>query len=216
MAREDRIRKERSIFHLLERPGNMEELLIKWRGCERCELHRTRKNICIGNGSENARVLVVAEAPGRAEDESGNVFVGREGLLSKKWMAAYVPDEDTYWTNLLGCMPRRLVTGALIMEEHVRACSKRVDDLVDVIRPRLVVLLGARALQGSMEKSVSVSTFSARTHVYYGANVVATIHPSALSKDNDYRYKRLIQEGLKEDFERLGAVYRGVLREGSP
>ncbi len=86
--------------------GELEILKQQVRGCELCELHRTRTQTVFGNGSPQAELFIVGEAPGADEDAQGEPFVGRAGQLLNSMLAAIgLQREQVYIANILKCRP---------------------------------------------------------------------------------------------------------------
>src|SRR5215207_5268301 len=118
----------------------LDELAAQIRVCTRCPLHESRTHAVPGDGSYNARVMIIGEAPGREEDESGHPFVGSAGRYRA----------DFFITNTVKCRPPKNRTPKSI---EVGTCtSNYLFEQMQLINPRLVMLLGgvsAKAVLGA-------------------------------------------------------------------
>ncbi|MDQ3013339.1 MAG: uracil-DNA glycosylase, partial [Acidobacteriota bacterium] len=114
--------------------------------CQRCKLWTTRTKIVFGEGSQQAQLMFVGEAPGADEDASGRPFVGRAGQLLDKMLAAIdMKREDVYIANILKSRP----PGNRNPEaDETRACIPFLYRQIASIHPRLIVTLGNPATQG--------------------------------------------------------------------
>lgn len=116
-----------------------------WKDCQRCYLASTRSSIVLARGELPCDVLFIGEAPGRSEDALGKPFVGPAGkLLDSIALEAMESPLRLAFTNLIGCIP--LDDEAEKLSEPpgdaVEACSPRLIDLVEIARPKLLVLVG--------------------------------------------------------------------------
>jgi uracil-DNA glycosylase len=121
----------------------LETLAAEIRSCQLCALGRTRQHAVVYRGSDRPRVVFVGEAPGRAEDLAGVPFVGRSGQLLDRGIERLGPALGAYGVlNVLKCRPpdNRFDVRA------ARTCRPYLDRQLALLRPRLLVPLGARAL----------------------------------------------------------------------
>ena len=128
-----------------------DEHVARWKDCRACGLCDQRFRICLARGTAPCDVLFIGEAPGASEDALGLPFVGPAGrLLDQVIERAVTPLGVTYaLTNLVCCFPAE----AKATKDHqptsaeIQACEPRLIDLVNVVRPRLIVCVGALAKQ---------------------------------------------------------------------
>lgn len=123
----------------------------KCENCKDCTLAKTRKNVVFSDGNpETAKIVLIGEAPGEMEDESGMPFVGRAGQLLNEFLAnaGISRSEDLYIMNTVKCRPpeNRVPTDVEKM-----TCSKFLKAQIDIIKPRAIVLCGATALKSFVE-----------------------------------------------------------------
>jgi len=123
----------------------------KCNGCQGCSLAAARKNIVFGDGNaDTAKIVLIGEAPGEIEDESGMPFVGRAGQLLNEFLADAGISRacDLYVINTVKCRPpeNRVPT-----DEEKNACRKFLNAQIDIIKPRAIILCGATALKSFVE-----------------------------------------------------------------
>src|SRR5262252_3633791 len=120
--------------------------------CERCSLHETTERVCVmGSGRPKSRIMVIGEAPGANEAETGRVFSGRAGqLLDLHLEEAGLPRDEVYVTNVVKCRPPDNRRPDRVEFE---ACRIYLEREAKQISPRFVLLLGNAALQAVARKS---------------------------------------------------------------
>jgi DNA polymerase len=115
------------------------------KGCKKCDLHFSRKTAVCGVGYESASVMVIGEAPGSNEDQTGIPFVGRSGrLLDKMLMDTNMPRESVYISNAVRCRPK---VGRAPKITEIRKCSPFLKDELNIIGPRFIIPMGNSALK---------------------------------------------------------------------
>lgn len=173
--------------------GDVDRLREAARSCEGCELYREATQTVFGEGDEHARVVLVGEQPGDAEDREGEPFVGPSGrLLDQALEEAGFDRSRLYVTNAVKHFKfeRTEQSSRRLHKKPARgeavACHPWLRAELNAIRPALVVALGATAAQSLMGPAFRVST--QRGEVYdlelEGSEVqcafLATVHPSAV------------------------------------
>ncbi len=125
--------------------GEFKERLQAY-NCRRCTLCHSRTNIVIDRGNPKAAIMIISERPGDNEDRVGKPFVGRAGELLDKMFHAIGMDtnKDVLITNVVRCRPE--IDRSPIKEE-VDACFPFMQKQIDLMKPRVVLLLGAVALK---------------------------------------------------------------------
>ena len=186
----------------LDRCNNLEELENITKGCKKCHLCEKAKQVVFGKGSYNAPVMLVGEAPGADEDNQGIPFVGRAGqLLDKILTSAGI--NDVYITNIAKCRPpeNRLPT-----REEVEACWPYLVRQIELLKPRIIVCLGALATQQLVHPQAKITMVHGKIYTKGKIKIVPTYHPAALLRDpnkkkpcwNDFKVIRTIYDSLKE------------------
>jgi len=146
-----------------------------------------------GNGSPQAKVLFIGEAPGREEDESGQVFVGEAGrLLTKIIEAISFKREDVYIANVLKCRPPDNRDPLL---EEIEQCKKHLFQQISIIKPMVICALGRFAGQTLLATSQSMTQLRGKIHDFQGMPLICTFHPAALLRNP--AWKRLTWDDVK-------------------
>ena len=149
--------------------------------CTRCTLSAGRNKIVFGDGNPNARLLFVGEGPGADEDVQGLPFVGRAGqLLNNMINAMGLSRERVYIANIVKCRP----PGNRVPEpEEAHTCSQFLFRQIDVIRPEVIVALGATAATYLLGGKSPLNALRGRVHSVRDARLIVTYHPAYLLRD---------------------------------
>ncbi len=108
--------------------------------CKRCRLSETRTNAICGEGNLNAKIMLIAQAPGKEEDREGRMFIGPSGkVLDELLSEAGIRREEIYMTNLLKCM---LPKNRRPKQDEIEACSYYLEEEIKLINPEILVPLG--------------------------------------------------------------------------
>jgi len=149
--------------------------------CTRCALHRGRNKIVFADGDPNARLMFVGEGPGADEDAQGLPFVGRAGQLLNNMIAAMgLKREDVYIANVVKCRPPQNRTPE---PEEANTCSPFLFRQIDVVRPEVIVALGATAAPYLLGQRQPLAGLRGRIHSFRGSKLIVTYHPAFLLRD---------------------------------
>jgi uracil-DNA glycosylase family 4 len=149
--------------------------------CTRCALHQGRNKIVFGDGSPNARLMFVGEGPGADEDAQGIPFVGKAGQLLNNMIAAMgLKREEVYIANVVKCRPPGNRTPE---PEEGNTCSPFLFRQIDVIRPQVLVALGATAATYLFGSRQPLAGLRGRVHPFHGSQLIVTYHPAYLLRD---------------------------------
>jgi uracil-DNA glycosylase family 4 len=161
--------------------GSLDEIRNAVAGCTRCPLYATALNPVPGEGNPHADFMVVGEAPGATEDETGKPFVGRAGqLLTQILSAIQLTREDVFICNVLKHRP----PGNRNPEpDEVRACSPYLIRQIELIQPKVILALGTFSAQTLLDTKISIGKLRGQIHRYHGVPVVVTYHPAALLRN---------------------------------
>ena len=143
--------------------------------CTECKLGKNGKAVP-GEGSADARILFVGEAPGRTEAETGRPFIGRSGkLLRKTIQEVGLKEEEVYITSPVKYLPdygtpttKDILHGKIHFDEQVK-----------IINPDIIVLLGRVAAEAILERKISVVLEHGRILKENGRSIFITVHPAA-------------------------------------
>lgn len=169
--------------------------------CTACGLCKTRKKAVFGKGDAGSDLMFVGEAPGADEDASGEPFVGKAGqLLTQMIKAMGLRREDVYITNVVHCRPpdNRKPT-----DFELGICSSRfLNEEVRLVRPKVLVALGATAAQAILRTEDGIGRLRGRFHRVEFIDVMPTFHPAYLLRNQ--KDKRKAWNDLKMVMDRLG------------
>ena len=150
--------------------------------CTRCPLaFQGRNKIVFADGDPNARLMFVGEGPGADEDAQGLPFVGRAGqLLNNMINAMGLKREQVYIANIVKCRPPQNRTPEPI---EANTCSQFLFRQIDVVKPEVMVALGATAATYLLGGKSSLSSLRGRIHFTRGTKLIVTYHPAYLLRD---------------------------------
>lgn len=149
--------------------------------CTRCKLHAGRTHLVFGTGDPRTDLVFVGEGPGRDEDLQGEPFVGRAGeLLTKMILAMQRTRADVYICNVVKCRPPE---NRLPEPEEVATCAPFLWAQLQAIHPKVVVALGATALQTLLGGKASITRLRGTWQTARGFQVMPTYHPAYLLRN---------------------------------
>ncbi len=169
--------------------------------CTRCRLHKQgRKQIVFGVGNPKADLMFIGEAPGADEDQRGEPFVGRAGqLLNNMIKAMGLQREDVYIANIIKCRPPGNRTPE---RDECDTCSPFLMRQISVIKPKVIVALGAVAAKTLLAINAPMSEFRGRWYDFRGTKLAVTYHPAFLLRDP--RQKKEAWKDLQRVMKELG------------
>jgi uracil-DNA glycosylase family 4 len=185
------------------------ELRKRAMACVKCpHLASSRKNVVFGVGSLDAGLMFIGEAPGADEDEQGEPFVGKAGQLLTKIIQAMGLTRDTvYIGNILKCRPDTPGQSAGNRKptpEEMKTCIPYLHEQIDLIRPKVIVALGATAVEGLLGKTVGITRLRGNWRTYRGTPLMPTYHPAYLLRNQAPSEKRRVWEDMLQVMEKLG------------
>lgn len=176
--------------------------------CLQCpHLASWRTQTVFGVGNPDAELMFIGEAPGADEDRLGEPFVGRAGQLLTKIIAAMgFTRDDVYIANVLKCRPNmpagepgnRRPTAA-----EMETCLPYLTEQIEIIRPKVLVALGATAVEGLLGFREPMGKLRGRWHAYHETPLMITFHPSYLLRNQSNTEKRKVWEDMLLVLERL-------------
>jgi uracil-DNA glycosylase len=182
--------------------------------CTRCPLYRNATQVVPGEGPRHAQVMLVGEQPGDQEDRQGHPFVGPAGrVLDRAIVDAGIDRKQVFVTNAVKHFKfeprgkRRLHKRPNAGE--VDSCRWWLDRERAILKPRVIVALGATAARGVIGRALTIS--SVRGEVLEGAGdsrVIVTIHPSYLLRLRDDASKEREYKGFVDDLRRGAKLLR--------
>ncbi len=163
-------------------------MLLSWElltdqvtACQSCALYEHRTQSVFGEGNREADILFVGEGPGRDEDLQGRPFVGPAGQLLDKMLAAIDLDRSqVFIANIVKCRPPQ---NRVPMEEEAQACLPYLRAQTALIKPKIIVCLGATAARYIYDPNVRITKDRGIWKEKKGVWILPTYHPAALLRD---------------------------------
>ena len=176
--------------------------------CVKCpHLAGSRKNVVFGVGDIHAALMFVGEAPGADEDRLGEPFVGAAGqLLTRIIKTMGFSREQVYIANILKCRPDTPGQHAGNRKPTVsemKTCLPYLLEQIDLIRPKVIVALGATAVEGLLGKTEPIGKLRGHFQVFRGIPLMPTFHPSYLLRNQALAEKRKVWEDMLQVLEKL-------------
>jgi uracil-DNA glycosylase len=148
-----------------------------------------------GEGNPDAQIMFLGEAPGKQEAETGRPFIGRSGKLLRKLIQEVgLKEEDVYITSPVKYLPKR---GTPTPKEIAHG-KVHLDKQIEVINPKIIVLLGSVAAQGALGEKIPTLKNHGNIVERDGRRYLLTIHPAAV-----LRFPKKFKSLMLEDFEKL-------------
>ncbi|HET6515578.1 MAG TPA: uracil-DNA glycosylase [Thermodesulfovibrionales bacterium] len=149
--------------------------------CQRCGLSKGRKNLVFGEGSLDAEIMFIGEAPGRDEDLQGRPFVGDAGkLLTRLIEKMGLRREDVYIANILKSRPPMNRDPE---EDEIRACLPFLERQIEIIAPKVIVSLGRISAHSLLNTRTPITKLRGTFYDYKGIPVMSTFHPAYLLRN---------------------------------
>lgn len=189
----------------------MADLRARAMACQKCpNLASSRKNVVFGVGNIHSPLMFVGEAPGADEDEQGEPFVGKAGqLLTKIIQTMGYSRQSIYIANILKCRPDtpgQAYGNRKPTTDEMKTCLPYLLAQIDLIQPRVIVALGATAVEGLFGKTTLGITKQRGTWMSFrDTPVMPTYHPAYLLRNQALSEKRRVWEDMLQVLEKLGA-----------
>ena len=173
--------------------------------CTSCGLAATRTTVVCGDGSVDADVMFVGEAPGSNEDRQGVPFVGAAGKLLDRLLAEQgIAREEVYIANVLKCRPPG---NRDPHPDEIDACADYLRTQLRLVDPQVVVTLGNFATKLLLKRNVGITRLRGQVYPWWNRTLVPTFHPAAALRGGDK-----VTDQMRHDF----ALVRGVLDSAEP
>ena len=187
----------------VELPKSYTDLRNHALACTQCGLAEGRKNVVFSDGVEDASVMVVGEAPGANEDQTGLPFVGAAGKFLDLLLATVdlSREKNTYICNVLKCRPPG---NRDPKPDEIKSCSPFLTRQIQLIQPKALLAVGSfagRLLTG--QEKTALGRIRGEVHSYQGVPLVVTYHPAALLRNPKWTF------AFWEDLQLLRQVLNG-------
>ncbi|MEP7053283.1 MAG: uracil-DNA glycosylase [Pseudomonadota bacterium] len=168
--------------------------------CTRCGLCKQRTQTVFARGTGSSGVCFVGEGPGADEDAQGLPFVGKAGQLLDRMILAMGFDRDqVYVCNVVKCRPPDNRKPEI---QEMAACLPYLQEQLALIRPQVIVALGATAMQGLLGITEGITRLRGKWQRFGEIDVMPTFHPAYLLRTP--AAKREVWEDLQEVMRRVG------------
>ncbi len=162
------------------------------KSCFNCNLSKTRKNPICGEGNLDAKIMLIAQAPGVQEDTKGKMFIGLSGqILNELLKGANLNREDIYMTNLIKCM---LPKYRKPKTKEIKSCSQYLDREIEIIKPQILVPSGFHAIKYIFTKynqklpsKDEYNTIFGNLYLTSNNKILPLPHPATLIHDPSYK-----------------------------
>ncbi len=151
-------------------------------GCVSCPLSESRNKVVFSDGNPKARLMVVGEAPGANEDETGVPFVGMAGKLLDLMLASVdlSRQDSVYIANVLKCRPPG---NRNPQPEEIEACSGFLKRQIELVSPDVLLTVGSFSAQLLTRTQTALGKLRGTVHTYHDVPLVVTYHPAALLRN---------------------------------
>jgi len=175
--------------------ARLAQLAEEVKTCTRCALHRERTQTVFARGTGSSGVLFLGEGPGEEEDRQGAPFVGPAGQLLDRMIAAMkLARDEVYVCNIVKCRPPR---NRKPDPDEMNQCRPYLEEQVTLLQPRVIVALGATAVQGLLGTTEGITRLRGQWKLYRGrVPVMPTFHPAYLLRQP--QAKREVWDDLRE------------------
>lgn len=172
--------------------------------CKLCNLRQGCSRVVFGEGNAQASIMLIGEGPGEEEDKQGRPFVGRAGQLLDKILQAcgFERFNHVYIANIVKCRPPQ---NRVPTPEEREKCLPYLHRQIDIIKPRIIILLGATALQGFFDQDAKIGKARGNWMDWKGCWVMPTYHPAALLRNPRLKYS------VWDDFKKVVIKYRELV-----
>ena len=172
--------------------------------CTKCELSKTRTNVVFGEGFHKAEIMCIGEGPGYYEDIQGRPFVGKSGQLLDKILnvCGFTREDHVFIGNIVKCRPPN---NRNPLPEEREACLPYLLNQIELIDPKIIILLGATALKGLIDPNAKITKLRGQWIEWQGHLVMPVFHPSALLRNPKLKHDAWA------DFKKVVGKYRKLV-----
>ena len=184
-----------------EAAPDLQEIAAQVAVCTKCPLHKTRTRTVPGQGCTTPEILFIGEGPGYDEDQQGLAFVGRAGqLLTKIIEAMGFTRDQVFIGNIVKCRPPE---NRKPLPDEMNACLPYLRAQIERLKPKLIVALGATAVQGLLQMdTLGITRLRGRWMSYRDIDLMPTFHPAYLLRNP--AAKKDVWEDMKAVLAKLG------------
>jgi len=184
---------------------SLEKIKDEVLNCKRCPLYKIRKNPVVGEGSIQAKIMFIGEAPGKNEDEKGVPFCGKAGkILDELLDMIGIERREIYITNILKCRPPNNRDPE---EEEIISCTPFLDRQIRLIDPEIICCLGNFSTRYIMRKFgfenvLGISRLHGKVFYFKKIKIIPLYHPAVAT------YNPQMKKILEEDFKKIKEILK--------
>ncbi|HKZ19187.1 MAG TPA: UdgX family uracil-DNA binding protein [Acidimicrobiia bacterium] len=199
---------------VVKRRQALEELADVAKSCTNCPLFKDATQTVFGIGPITAKLVLVGEQPGDEEDKQGEPFVGPAGkLLRSALVEVEIDPDDVYMTNVVKHFKWKPGAGWRRLHQkpnryEIEACRPWLEGEFHLLRPRLVVGLGATACQAMLGSSIKVLADRGKVFDWGERQVLVTVHPSSILRSRDEASRRENRQAFVADLREAARLVR--------
>jgi uracil-DNA glycosylase len=181
--------------------AGLKEIAAEVAVCTKCPLHKQRTRTVPGQGSATPEIMFIGEGPGHDEDQQGLAFVGRAGqLLTKIIEAMGMTRDEVFIGNIVKCRPPE---NRKPLPDEMSACLPYLRAQIELLKPKIIVALGATSVQGLLEiETVGITKMRGKWLSYKDIDLMPTYHPAYLLRNPPA--KKDVWEDMKAVLAKLG------------
>jgi uracil-DNA glycosylase len=161
---------------------DLETLTRHCNECQRCELSQNRTYAVVSRGNPKAKLLIIGEAPGANEDQTGLPYVGKSGMLLDKILESvqFDPKKDVYICNVLKCRPPENRDPST---KEIELCSGYLFEQIRLVDPKVILLTGKYAMQVILKEKRGITKVRGTWQEWEGRWVMPVFHPAYLLRN---------------------------------
>ncbi|MFW6019070.1 MAG: uracil-DNA glycosylase [Bacteroidales bacterium] len=188
----------------MDNTEELKTLFYEVQKCTQCPLHKTRTKAVFGNGLPDSPIMLIGEAPGYDEDQTGKAFVGRSGQLLDKILQAcnFHRRKHVFIGNILKCRPPKNRNPE---PEEVETCLPYLMKQIELINPKILVTLGAVPAKTLVDKDFKITRQHGEWMQLKDRWLLPTFHPSALLRNP------ALKRDAWSDFQMIVKKYRELV-----
>lgn len=208
--------RERSALNYFPDDLEYEPLREAAAGCKGCDLYENAIQTVFGEGPKRPRVMMIGEQPGDEEDKQGHPFVGPAGqLLDRALIDAGVDRKKVYMTNAVKHFKWKPAGKRRLHQKpnagEINACRPWLAAEIEILRPKMIVCLGATAAQTLLGSSFRVTQMRGQWMEYEsGEKLIATVHPSSILRAPDAEARRIQYQDFVNDLTEVAAGMKSL------
>ena len=180
----------------------LDHLAQQIRSCQKCPLGRLRTHAVPGEGSADAEIMFIGEAPGYHEDQAGRPFVGASGRLLDQLLAEnQLSRDDVFISNIVKCRPP---ANRDPLPAEINACLPWLQQQIEIIDPLLIVTLGRFSMAHFFPATARITRIHGQPLLQERRIIVPMFHPAAALRNPKW------MQAMREDFARLPQLLEQV------